>query len=294
MDRPAEAAFTSGMTNSTILITGVTGKTGRRLADQLDHLSVPTRRVSRRSEIPFDWDDPSTYDRAIEGVDAVYLVQPPARFDHAPLVARFLDQAESAGVRHVTLLSARGVDHAPDEVPMRSIEIDLIGRTGITHSILRPGWFLQDFTEWFWHPSIVEQGTIRSPAASGAEAFVAADDIASVAKETLLHEGHAGAQYELTGPEALTFDEVAAAISVAAGRAVVHQVVTPDEWVREAGAVDLPGDYAAMLAALLAGIDQGTGAATTNDIERVTGRPARSLATFLAALDGSTWRPSTQ
>ena len=258
----------------TILITGATGKTGRRLSDLLASAGRTTRRAARHGgDVYFDWDDAATYDTALADVDAVYLVQPTLRFDHAPLVAHFLDRAELADVRHVTLLSARGVDHAPAEVPMRAIELDLAARSDLSHAILRPGWFLQDFNEWLWHPSIVERGIIATPAGSGAEAFVDADDIAAVALATLADLGHAGTEYELTGPEALTFDDIARAISVAAGRSVRHEVVTPDEWASGAMALGLPADYAGMLASLLAGIADGTGAATTPDVEKVTGRP---------------------
>jgi uncharacterized protein YbjT (DUF2867 family) len=277
----------------TILLTGATGKTGRRLSALLSETAASTRRAARRGgDVHFDWDDPSTFDPALAGVDAVYLVQPTLRFDHAPLVSRFLDRAEQAGVRHVTLLSARGVDHAPAEVPMRAIELDLAGRSGLTHSILRPGWFLQDFSEWLWHASIVERGVIATPAGDGAEAFVDADDIAAVALASLVDAGHANTEYELTGPEAITFDEIARAISVTAGRPVRHEVVSPDEWAAGAVSLGLPADYAGMLASLLAGIANGSGAATTTDVEKVTGRPARSVHDFLDALDSAVWRPT--
>jgi uncharacterized protein YbjT (DUF2867 family) len=293
MDHPAKMR-SHGVMTDTILLTGATGKTGRRLAALLETSGRPARRAARRgADIPFDWDDAATYDPALAGVDAVYLVQPTLRFDHAPLVAHFLDRAERAGVRHVTLLSARGVDHAPAEVPMRAIELDLAGRSGLSHSILRPGWFLQDFSEWLWHASIVERGVIATPAGDGREAFVDADDIAAVALATLVDGGHDGAEYELTGPEAITFDDVAAAVSSASGRDVRHVVVTPDEWVADAIGLGLPADYAGMLASLLAGIADGTGAATTADVEKVTGRPPRSVQDFLGALDASVWRPAS-
>jgi uncharacterized protein YbjT (DUF2867 family) len=279
------------MTEPTILVTGATGKTGRRIVALAGSSGIAVRRAARRgSDITFDWDDPATYDPALDGVDAVYLVQPTLRFDQAPLVAALLDRAERAGVRHVTLLSARGVDHAPPEVPMRAVELDLIGRSRLSHSILRPGWFLQDFSEWLWQPSIAARGVIESPAGDGREAFVDADDIAAVALATLTDPAHANTQHELTGPEAITFDDVALAIAAAAGRPVRHVVVSPEVWAADVAATGMPADYAGMLASLLAGVADGTGAATTADVEKVTGRPARSLADFVAATDPSIWR----
>ena len=97
-----------------ILLLGGTGKTARRIAPRL-RLAGATVRTAARSnaDVRFDWDDPTTHDAALEGIDAVYLVPPSLRLDHAPLVIAFLDRAQAAGVTHVTALSARGVELRP-------------------------------------------------------------------------------------------------------------------------------------------------------------------------------------
>ena len=74
------------------------------------------------------------------------------RTDFAGAVSRFLDKAERAGVRHVTYLSAYGIEHAPAEVALRAVELDLLSRTSLTHSIIRPAWFMQNFSETFLKP----------------------------------------------------------------------------------------------------------------------------------------------
>src|SRR5688500_8807799 len=119
-----------------ILLLGGTGKTARRIAPRL-RLAGATVRTAARShaDVRFDWDDPTTHDAALEGIDAVYLVPPSLRLDHAPLVIAFLDRAQAAGVTHVTALSARGVNFAPPEAAMRAIELDLLARTGLTTAI---------------------------------------------------------------------------------------------------------------------------------------------------------------
>ncbi len=140
-------------------------------------------------------------------------------------------------MRHVTLLSARGVELAPPEQALRATELDLAGRTKLTHSIVRPGWFMQNFDEFFFQPAIAADGVIVAPTGDGAEAFVHADDIADVAAATLLAPAeHAGAAYALSGPEALTFEQVAERIAAAAGRPVRHVDPPVEQWV--AGAAE--------------------------------------------------------
>ena len=129
------------------------------------------------------------------------------RTDFAGQVTVFLDQAEATGVGHVTYLSAYGVDAAAPEMAMRSVELDLLGRQDFAHSILRPAWFMQNFSETFLKPV---DGAIVVPTGDGAEVFIDAEDVAAVAAATLADpEAHAGAQYALTGPQALSLADAA-------------------------------------------------------------------------------------
>ena len=113
--------------------------------------------------------------------------------------------ADAAGVRHITMLSARGVEHAPPEHPHRATELELGRRTAFTHSILRPSWFMQDFDEYVFAPSIVTDGTVVAPVGEGTEAFIHVDDIADVAAATLLDpDAHVGAESEQCYEAALT------------------------------------------------------------------------------------------
>jgi hypothetical protein len=84
------------------------------------------------ADVLFDWDDPMTYARALDGVDRVYLVTPIMRINYAGLVSDFLDLAAGAGVRHVTYLSAFGSDQAPPDVDIRAVELDLARRGAFT------------------------------------------------------------------------------------------------------------------------------------------------------------------
>ena len=264
---------------SLTLVLGATGKTGSRVANRLLSRGLPVRTAARSgADAHFDWDDPGTYVPALQGVNRVYLLGPVMRTDFADQVSVFLDDAEAAGARHITYLSAHGVDSAPPGTAMRSVELDLLGRPGLTHAILRPAWFMQNFSETFLKPV---GGAIVVPAGDGAEAFVDAEDIAAVACATLTDpEAHAGAQYALTGPEALTIEEAAKIISDVSGQAINYTDIDRDEWIAAAVAAGVPAAYGAVLRMLTETIASGHGSRPGSDVKTATGASPGRFADF--------------
>jgi uncharacterized protein YbjT (DUF2867 family) len=261
------------------LVLGATGKTGSRVASRLASRGLPVRAAARSgADVRFDWDEVDTYPPALSGVERVYLIGPVMRTDFAAQVSTFLDQAEAAGVQHVTYLSAYGIDLAPPELAMRSVELDLLGRPGLTHSILRPAWFMQNFSETFLTPI---DGAIIVPTGDGAEAFIDAQDIAAVAAATLADpQAHAGAEYALTGPEALTVADAATIISDASGQTIAHVDLDRDAWVAGAVASGVPAEYGAVLRMLTETIASGHGSQPNDDVEKATGAAPTSFADF--------------
>ncbi|MET8872356.1 NAD(P)H-binding protein [Nocardia sp. NPDC004604] len=269
------------MTTSTALtlVLGATGKTGSRVASRLRAAGIAVRTAARATaDAHFDWDDPHTYAPALAGVERVYLLGPVGRIDFAGQVSTFLDKAETADVGHVTYLSAYGVDAAPPQMATRSVELDLIGRAGLSHTILRPAWFMQNFSETFLAPI---NGVIAVPTGNGAEAFIDAEDIAAVASATLADPAaHTGAEYTLTGPEAITVADAAAIISSVSGTAVNYFDIDRDEWIAAAIAGGIPAEYAPVLRMLTETIASGHGAQPTGDVEKVTGTAPTSFTDF--------------
>lgn len=264
---------------NTVLILGGTGRSGSTTARMLAHEGIGVRTAARHgADARFDWDDAATHSEALSGVDRLYLVTPVMRVSYAEQVAAFLDRAEQAGVRHVTYLSTYNADQAPPGVDIVAVEADLAARTNLTHTVLRPAWVMQNFADE--HLPVVD-GVITAPSGGGAEAFVDAQDIAAVAAETLLRpDAHAGATYTLTGPQALTFGQVADLISEAAGRPVRYQDLDPEAWIGGALAAGVPADYAVMLRWLTGAIIDHRGSTPTADIEKVTGRAPTSFRAF--------------
>jgi uncharacterized protein YbjT (DUF2867 family) len=266
-------------TPSATLVLAGTGKTGSRVAGKLTRLGLSVRTAARNgADVRFDWDDPATHRPALEGVDRIYLVGPVMRTDFAGQVSGFLDLAEAAGVRHVTYLSAFGIDQAPPQVALRAVELDLTGRDAFTHSILRPAWFMQNFSETFLKPT---DGVIAVPTGDGAEAFVDAEDIAAVAAATLASPGaHAGAQYAPTGPEALTVSDAAAIIADVTGQPAKHYDIDRNAWIDGSVAAGVPAEYGQVLRMLTETVASGHGARPNNDVQNVTGAPPTSFASF--------------
>jgi uncharacterized protein YbjT (DUF2867 family) len=280
------------MTNppSNTLVLAGTGKTGSRVAAKLTKLGFNVRTAARNgADLRFDWDDPTTHGPALKDVDRVYLVPPVMRTDFADQVSSFVDLAEAAGVRHVTYLSAFGVDQAPPQVALRAVELDLMGRGAVTHSILRPAWFMQNFSETFLKPV---DGVIAVPTGDGAEAFVDAEDIAAVAAATLADpDVHAGGQYAPTGPAALTVSDAADVIADVIGRPAKHDNIDRDAWIDGTVAAGVPAEYGDMLRMLTETVASGRGSRPNDDVQNVTGVPPISFAEF-ARRTAKAWAPS--
>ena len=267
------------------LVLGGTGKTGRRVAQQLADLGRAVRIGSRAGRPPFDWDDLTTWEPAVQGVTSMYLTyQPDLAFPGAAeQIGALTKLAVASGTRRIVLLSGRGEEETwPAE--------DAVRGSGADWTILRASWFAQNFSESFLLPSVLA-GVVAFPSPDVPEPFIDVADIAAVAVAALTTKDHGGRLYELTGPRLLTFAEACAEIAAATGRPVRFQPVSVDEYA--AAAVEFVGPEAApAVAALFAKVLDGRNASVSPDVERVLGRPARDFREVVAetAASGS-WTP---
>ncbi len=226
--------------STTVLVTGSTGKVGRRLIPLLARRGMTVRAASR-SPLPqragieparFDWTDESTYETARKGVDAMFLVAGPIpQLQHAAYIRALLDGAAATGVERVVLLSTYGVDQAPPENPLRRIEL-AVESSGVPCTILRPAAFMQNFSEGLrWRESLAEgireRDEIADPGGDGVISYVSAEDIAAVAAAALTGDGHDGKAYTPVGPEPLTLTQVAEHISWVTGRRIRYVETDP-------------------------------------------------------------------
>jgi uncharacterized protein YbjT (DUF2867 family) len=209
------------------------------------------------------------------------------RTDFAPDVSRFLDQAEASGASHVSYVSLYAAETNPSNPGVRDVELDLIGRRKLTHSFIRPTWYMQNFSESFLRPV---DGAIVVPTGEGSEAFIDVDDVAAVAAATLMDPvEHGNVAYPVTGPEALTVAEVAALISEASGSHIIHIKPDQEEWVSGFIAAGVPSQYGPVLRRLTDTVAAGNGARPNSVVRDVTGREPTTLAEF-AQRNAATWQ----
>ena len=178
----------------------------------------------------FDWHDATTHRDALDGVERMYLIAPPGDPDPEAAMRPFLELALTSGVRRAVLLK-----QFPDP-PWRNGTRPgacLHGRVVPEWTVLRPSWFMQNFAGR--HPradAIRASGVITSATGTGRVGFIDAGDIAAVAVRALLDETPLNSDVILTGPAALSYDDVAAILGRASGREIAHHDVGYEPDVR--------------------------------------------------------------
>jgi NAD(P)H dehydrogenase (quinone) len=269
-------------------VTGVTGAVGgavaRRLGDLGDRLVLLARRPDAAPSVPgaevraVDYADTPHVRAALSGVDTLLMVSAAEDVDRLGQHRAFVDAAAAAGVRHVVYTSFQGAaadctftlgrDHWATEEALRA--------SGMVHTFLRDS-FYADFL-----PLMVTDGAIRGPAGDGRVAAVARDDVAAVATVVLSDPApHAGATYDLTGPDALTLAEAAAIITEVTGTPTRYVDETLPEAYASRASYGAPDWQVDAWVSTYTAIGRGEVEQVSDAVERLTGRPATSLRELL-------------
>ncbi|WP_434449875.1 ergot alkaloid biosynthesis protein [Lentzea sp. E54] len=256
------------------LVVGGTGTTGSLLVTLLPDARAATRKPVRPGQVRFDWDVPATSEGALDGVDRVYLIPPIGVVDPVPAVESFLSRARH--VRRVVLLSSSAVPESATGIGA----LPALVRTMPEWAVLRPSWFMQNFTGDHPVAAGVRAGEIVTATGDGRVGFIDAADIAAVAARALLDPVPHNTDHLITGPEALGYTDAAAIITEVTGKPVRHRPVSTEE-MTERFATGLPREFAALLAGLDEDIRGGAEDRVTTTVEDVTGRPARSFRDFI-------------
>ena len=279
----------------TVWIEGATGKAGRRVVDALTAAGLPVRAASRHPGEPngsvtpvrFDWYDETTWAPALGDADAVFLKGLDSDDQAATIITRFLGAAPA--VRRVVLMSAVGVDRTSDDAPRRAVEL-AVQNSGKRWTILRPSWFLQNFDEdeWVFARALRETGELYAGSGESRAAFTDTRDLADAAVTVLTEQGHDGRGYTITGPESLTFGEVAELLAKVSGRPIVHVDATPEEHRKHFEKSGRPKEWVDHMLHLFKLVRAGVFAPVTHDFEHLTGKAPRTPQAYAE----ETWRPT--
>lgn len=282
-----------------LLITGPSGNVGQELVDMLSAQPGAEFRVASRqppqpghgtvNTCVMDFFDRSTWGSALAGVDRLFLLFPlPGNRAAREAIIPFISAAESAGCRHVVYVSVFGADRARI-IPHYQVEAALRDST-MSWSMLRCSFFMQNLHRRIstHGEDIVDRGELFIPAGRGRTTFLDARDAAAVAATILNNPGaHHNTVYGLTGPAAVTMDDVAAELSATLGYPVRYTHPSLIAFARRLRGRGVSWDTIAFMSAVYSLTRLGRNQPITDDVERLLGRPPRTLTEFLT---DSAWR----
>ncbi len=274
-----------------ILVTGAAGAIGTPLVDRLRELGADFSTMSSRPGpgVQGDFNDVDSLQRAFAGVDTLFLLLPLVP-NKLQLADNAVAAARAAGVGHIVRSSGAGADpDSPISLARLQGRIDAkVAGSGLAHTFLRPSGFMQNWVNFA--AAQVKAGTFHAPHGGGAQSLVDARDIADAAAAVLTNPAaHAGQAYTLTGAEALTDEQMLAAISQAIGREVRY-VDVPEAAAQQAmQAMGMPDVMVDWFMSLNQVVKQGWAAGITGDVLRLTGHAPRRFADFVRE-NADAWR----
>jgi uncharacterized protein YbjT (DUF2867 family) len=275
-----------------ILIVGGTGTVGRLVLEGVAAADFETRALvrnldkARATKLPTvqfvqgDLADPASLARALEGIEKVVLISSFSP-DLVQLQTNLVEAAARSKLRpRIVEPSGLGAGPAAPTTMGRwhgAVE-RAIQDTGLPWTMLRPAYFMQNIL--MLAGGIRKSGVFALPAAGAAVAQIDARDIAAVMVRVVVEAGHEGKAYDLTGPDAITWVEVAEILGGVADRPIRYEPITPEEFKRRLEGAGMPAWLADSLNELFAQFRAGAGMHTTNDVRRITNQAPRSFAVF--------------
>lgn len=274
-----------------ILLTGVTGKTGGETARQLLAKGAKLRAIVRNEAkaadlkaagvelVVGDVADAETVRRALKGVEKAFLTLPNGRNQEAQ-EKQFADLAVAAGVQHLVKMSSmEAVAHAETPIPKAHWAVEeYIRASGIGWTMVKPNFFMQNLLSSA--AGIKANRKFSLPMGNGTTGMADIRDIAAVCAEVLTGKGHAGKSYEITGPEVLTFHDVADRFTAVLGEKVEYVPMPTDQFRERMKNVLEPWHLNAVCELFREiaeiGLDH-----TTDTFRQLMGREPRSVTQFI-------------
>jgi uncharacterized protein YbjT (DUF2867 family) len=222
---------------------------------------------------------PETLDPCLDGIDMVFLVWTAPAAAVSPALERIAKRARRIVFLSAPLKTAHPLFQQPSPGRAMVEQIErLIETSGLQWTILRPGMFAANALNW-WAPQIRAGDVVRWPYLSTPTAPIDERDIAAVAVRALCEQGHAGAEYVLTGPQSSTQFEQLSTIGRVIGRSLRIEEISPDEARQELLPLMPLAIVNMLLNAWAAALGQP--AFVTSTVAGITGTPARAFADWV-------------
>lgn len=273
-----------------ILVTGASGKVGSEAVRLLAARNQPTRALVRDLSrtppgldtdavevVTGDFDLPDTLDAAMHGVDTVLLVSPAVPDQEIAVI----DSAVRHGVDHVVKVTSKATADSPVDRRRGQARIEAhLAAAGVRHTLLRANAYMQNLLALA--PAITRSGGFVMSAGDGQVGMIDARDVAATAAViAAAPDRHVGRAYLLTGPDLLTYTDVAEALSTVLARPVAYRRTTPDEHRAAMLGAGVPETVATSNAQAFGLIAEGDAAWLSDDVQTITGAHPRNLSTFL-------------
>ncbi len=269
-----------------ILVTGATGQLGSAVVEALIDRGIKVRAATRLTTkikwtkqvqpVVFDYEDPGLHKAALDRITGLFLIAPPLDLEAPAKLIPFIDKAKQMGVKHVVFNSSLKAD-LDEQNPLRIIEKHLV-KSGLAYTILRPNFFMENLSTG-WLAPMIAGGKIFIAAGDAKTSFISVRDIAEVTA-TVFKEKRYGAEYNLTGPEALSYGEATKIISDACGRTVTYVPISEMEMMQGAREQGMSESAIQYLVQLFAMVRKGLMAEMTDTVRKVTGKAPISFKEF--------------
>lgn len=266
-----------------VIVTGAGGTVGSEVVRQLQSAKVPFRaahfsrnkaeasRAAGIDAVTIDYTRPETLIAAFRGMDKLFLLAPGAP-NQTDMELNAVDAAKTAGVKHIVKQSVWKADeegyffakiHRASEKAIES--------SGIAWTFLRPNGFMQNI-ENYMSDTIKANGEFYSAVGNTEMSHIDARDIAAVAVQVLTGAGHEGKAYLLSGPEALSYNDMANELTRVLKRPVRHVSLSPADLKQGMLSMNIPGNYADWLVDLDRYYGEGHAGLVTDGVRTIIGR----------------------
>jgi uncharacterized protein YbjT (DUF2867 family) len=274
-----------------VCVTGAGGTVGSEVVKQLESAKASFRAAyfsKRKAEasrargidaVIIDYNRPETLRAAFQGCDKLFLLGP-NELNQTQLEINAVEAAKAVGMSHIVKQSVMGAYeeefvfakvHRPVEKAIES--------SGLAWTFLRPNSFMQNVVT-FMSETIKAEAVFYSASGEAKISHVDVRDVAEVAVKALTEPDHTGKAYTLTGPEALTYDELASELSKVLGRSISHISLSPSDLKNGMLAAGIPEEIAERMLDLERYYREDQASRITNDIQQVTGRDPKRFAQF--------------